>query len=150
MPLDFTSIYALSDVNQNYIRVQQIAMAPRKVTVDDPVTGEPKEEWQFLVPSNVSMGHTIIGAVKSDKDGVVDIEDSARNGDDGKTIIWRFEPLSLKIWNEMGERGDIDGWEQIKDDMHNDKDVIHFYQHDWLLPRLSWWKEASKEAASPE
>jgi hypothetical protein len=145
MPLNFVGIYVLSDVNQNYIKVQQIAMAPRVVKVKDPSTGKKQDEWQFLVPSEVNMGHTIMGDVTSDEEGVVEIEDKGREGDDGGTVLWRFEPLTLEAWNTMGERGDIDGWEELTKSFHTDDDLLHFYKYEWMLPRLEWWKE-SKDA----
>jgi hypothetical protein len=141
MPLKFSSIYVLSDVNQNFIKVQQIAMAPRVVKVKNPITGDAQEEWQFLVPSEVSMGHTVLGEVVSDTDSTVDIEDKGRIGDDGNPILWRFEPLTLAAWNAMGERGDIDGWEVLTKNLHTDEELLRFYNYDWLLPRLEWWKE---------
>lgn len=141
MPLDFTSIYLLSDVNGNFMKAQQIAMAPRKVSVSDPETNHDYDEWQFLVPTETNLGHTIDGTVKKDEGGVVEIQDNRREGNDGKPVLWRFEPLTLEAWNKMGERGDIDGWEELKDQMKNDADLIHFYRHDWLLSRLEWWKQ---------
>jgi len=153
MPLDFANIYMLSDVNQNFIKVQQIAMAPRVVKVKNRATGKQQDEWQFLVPSEVNMGHTIMGTVKSDKDDVVEILDEGRDGDDGKPIVWRFEPLTLEAWNAMGERGDVDGWEELTKKMHDDKDLLHFYKYDWVLPRMEWWKDTavgSKSSEKPE
>lgn len=155
MPLDFTGIYKVSDINQNYIRVPQIGMAPRKVSVmleDEP---NPRDQYQFLVPNDVNLGHTIIGTiVQDDKTGVV-IEDEDRVGDDGGTVLWRFEPLTRVLWDEMGSQGYISGWDELKLTLTDDESVLHFYNYDWLLTRLEWWKEEQesgreKPSAEPE
>lgn len=147
MPFDFTGIYKLSDVNQNYVKASQIAMAPRHVKVPSPEGGT-HEEWQFLTANKVNLGHTIIGDITEDTDKSVEIEDDDRHGNDGKPVLWRFEPLTLKLWNEMGEKGEIGGWEELKETINSDEAVIHFYQNDWLQPCLDWWHETPKESDS--
>lgn len=150
MPLDFTGIYKLSDVNQNYVKTPQIAMAPKKVKVKDSHTGKTFEQYQFLVPNECSLGHTISGKVHADSDHSFEIEDHQRKSDDGKPIIWRFEPLTLKLWNEMGENGDVASWEKMKDDIKSDDDLLHFYKYEWLLPRMEWWAEDTGTSGSSE
>lgn len=141
MPLDFTGIYKLSDVNQNYIRSPQIAMAPRKVKLKDPDSGEVLEQYQFLIPNEVNLGHTISGEIETDTDKAFELKDTERKSDDGKPILWRFEPLTLKLWNEMGEHGDVNGWGTLKDKIKDDDALLDFYRHEWLLTRLEWWHE---------
>lgn len=148
MSLSFTGIYKLSDANQNYIKVSQIAMAPRKVMVKDPDSGEQLEQYQFLVANDVNLGHTLSGEVTLDEDGVTEIEDSQRQGHDGKPVLWRFEPLTLKLWNEMGEAGTISGWDEMGSKIKDDAELLHFYRYEWLFPRLEWWNE-TQEGAEP-
>lgn len=145
MPFDFTGIYKLSDVNNSYVEASQIAMAPRKVKVKD-AEGEEREQWQFLTANAVDLGHTIFGDISKDDDKGIEIEDSDRHGMQGKPVLWRFEPLTLKLWNEMGEKGEIGDWEKMKDKIHSDEDVIHFYQNDWLQPALDWWHKVPTES----
>jgi hypothetical protein len=147
MPLSFKTIYRLSDVNQNYIRHSQIAMAPRKVKISGPDGA--REEYQFLVPNDVNLGHTIAGNVEKDEEDAIEIEDTERRGEDGKPVLWRFEPLTLKLWNEMGEAGEIEGWEELGSAIKDDAELKHFYRYEWLLPRLEWWSETldTKEVA---
>lgn len=150
MPLAFTGIYKLSDVNQNLVRSPQIAMAPRKVKVKDPDSGKLREQYQFLVPNDVNLGHTIFGKVEKDEEDVFELEDTQRQGEDDKPVLWRFEPLTLKLWNEMGEEGEIGGWEELKDSFKSDKELLHFYRYEWLLSRLEWWHEESDPSETPE
>lgn len=138
MPFDFTGVYKLSDANKNYVDASQIAMAPRKVKIKAP-NGETREEWQFLTANEVNLGHTIVGDVTKDEENVIEIQDTDRQGNDGEAVLWRFEPLTLKLWNEMGEKGEIGGWEELTEEMSTDSAVVHFYQHEWLQPCLSWW-----------
>jgi hypothetical protein len=140
MPLEFSGIYALYDVNQNYIRVTQVAMAPREVQVVDGDSGKKVKEWQFLVPNDVNLGHTIVGAIVLDKDGVVVVEDKRRTGDDGKAVMWRFEPLTYSAWKKIGEGGGISGYKHILPKIKSDEDVLHLYRSDWLRPCMDWWK----------
>lgn len=151
MPLNFTGIYKLSDVNQNYIRVSQIAMAPRVVKVKGRDSEGTREQYQFLVPNDVNLGHTIFGKVEADDEHKFELEDTDRQGDDGKPVLWRFEPLTLKLWNEMGEKGEIGGWEELKASVKDDSELLHFYQYEWLLSRLEWWHEhpESEGSSSP-
>jgi len=149
MSLSFTGIYKLSDANQNYIKVPQIAMAPRKVMVKDPDSGEQLEQYQFLVANDVNLGHTISGEVTLDEDGVTEIEDTQRQGHDGKPVLWRFEPLTLKLWNEMGEAGAINGWDAQGSEIKDDAELMHFYRYEWLMPRLEWWQEHPEDPESP-
>jgi hypothetical protein len=139
MPLDFGGMYVLSNPSNNYLKSIQIAMAPKLVEVTNTATGEKEKEWQYLSANDVSLGHTIRGEVLSDKDGVVDMKDLRRDGDDGKDVVWRFEPLTYARWKALGEQGSISGYTPASS-IKTDADVIHMYQMDWLQPCLSWWK----------
>jgi len=150
MPLAFTGIYKLSDVNQNLVKAPQIAMAPRKVQVKDRASGKLRDEYQFLVPNDVNLGHTISGEVGKDDEHSFEIEDSLRQGDDDKPVLWRFEPLTLKLWNEMGEKDEIGGWEALKDSIKDDEALLHFYRYEWLLSRLEWWHEKPESSEPSE
>jgi len=146
MPLSFAGIYKLSDVNQSFVKAPQIAIAPRKVKVKDPDSGKTREDYQFLVANDVSLGHTISGEVGADDEGQFEIEDDERRGNDGKPVLWRFEPLTLKLWNEMGENDEISGWNELKSSIKDDADLLNFYRQEWLSPSLEWWNEESTEA----
>lgn len=145
MPLNFTGMYKLIDATLNYIRVPQIAMAPRHVDIEVPELGGVHEAWQYLVPNDVNLGHTIVGQVVTDEDDFFEIQDLIREGDDGEPVVWRFEPLTFEVWTQMGKDGYVSGWDVLKDAITDDDSLSNFYYHEWLLSRLEWWHETLDE-----
>lgn len=144
MPFDSMGVYKLSDVNQNYIGAAQIAMAPRRVQAAD----ANEEEWQYLGANDVVLGHTIVGKPIDGDAGVIEIEDQNRKGRNAQPVVWRFEPLTLELWNEMGEAGEISGWEELQKDIKDDDSLVDFYRTHWVEPQLDWWPPPDKTEES--
>jgi hypothetical protein len=133
MPFDFHEIYMLSNPTGNYMPVKQIAFGVRKSPDDE-------EGYQFLTNNDVDGGHSISGKIIHDADGVIVFEDDKQQSDDGKPVDWRFEPLTLKNWLEMGTEGSMIGFDQLRTQFKSDEDVRGFYLRDWL-DDFDWWKE---------
>jgi hypothetical protein len=134
MPLQFDEVYLLTDVEGAFMKTPQIALGVRRRPVDQ----AKGDIYQFLV-NQEERGHEIVGEVIRDVDGVVELHDHARVADDGRSaVVWRFEPLTLSIWEQLGADGFISKYEELRKQIDNDAQLKAFYRDAFLA---EWWKE---------
>lgn len=135
MGLKFREIYRLTNLGGNYLPGSMVVIGVRP-DVDEP----PDTAWQFLVNNEVHGGHAILGKILSElADGTVEVLDSDRKGDDGGSVIWRFEPLTLARFLEMVDEGDVGGDPDVlRSTFKSDAEVREFYEEKYLD---DWWQE---------
>ena len=137
MPLKFMRPYKLVVASDNYVR-PTVAIGPRPAKRDDG-DGTTRECIEFLTIGE--NGHTIFGEPEDLEEGVVQIIDKQRVGDDGQPVIWHFIPFTLALWTEMGEGGAISGYEKLKSQIQDEGTLINFYLANFLD---DYWTEDYK------
>jgi hypothetical protein len=130
MPLQYDQVYLLTNVGGNFLEAPMIAMGVRERHGHSEKGGW-RQMYQFLVNNDVHGGHQIFGDVVLDEDGVVELKDIEKVGDDGKEVVWRFEPLTLELWRTLGAQGHILGYEEI-DSIPSDAELHEFYKDRFL------------------
>ena len=139
MPFDFKTVYVLTNLTGNFLPAPMVAVGVRRTNAHDE-KGRWRPQWQYLVNNDVHGGHELFGEiVRDDEDGVVEVQDSEKVGDDGKPVVWRFDPLTLAKWHDLGAQGEVIGYEKMKDAFVNDYQVCEFYREKFLP---DWWEEA--------
>ena len=138
MLLKFHGMYILSVSSDNYLKdTKVVALRPRY--------SEKEKQYEFLVPSDDMRGHSItVKSEKEDSDSIL-VTDATRTGTDDKTVIWRFEPLTLKRWNKLGEEGRISGWTKYEEHFGTDTELKHFYDTEFLADTDEWWHPDADE-----
>ena len=130
MPLAFQQVYQLT---QGDFRMIALGCRTREQYDENDVW---RPCTQFLVNSEPHGGHQFFGEVIEDdvSTGVVVMRDVVNDG-----LIWRFEPLTLEHFREMGEEGSIGGYDKLKDVLLTDDAVRDYYRTQYLDE--DWWAE---------
>ena len=137
MPLEFMRPYKLVVASDNYVK-PTVAIGPRPARRED-LEGNLGDVIEFLTIGE--NGHSIFGKPEDLEEGVVQVIDKQREGDDGKPVIWHFIPFTLALWTEMGENGAILGFEKLKGQIQDESTLINFYLGNFLE---DWWTEDYK------
>lgn len=142
MPFDFEQVYLLTNPSQNFMRSAKIALGVRPTRdrpehSDDFVSG-----WQFLVDSDAHGGHQILGDIIRDEGGLIEVQDIDKRGEDGKPVVWRFEPLTLPVWSTYARKAEVGGYEELKKSFRHDNDMLDFYREKYLDPTV--WTEVQQ------
>lgn len=142
MPFDFDQVYLLTNPSGNFMGTGMVALGVRPTRDRPEHSDEFVSGWQFLVDSDVNGGHQILGNVVRDDGEVVEVEDIDKRGDDGKRVIWRFEPLTLPVWNTYARKAEVGGYAELKKSFRHDNDVRDFYREKYLDPTV--WTEVQQ------
>lgn len=132
-PFSFDAVYALTCRTGNFFPrdLIQIALGVRGLP------GEGHQVVEFLNTSPVNGAHSIKGRIRQPTKHVIEVFDLGREGDDGKPIVWRFEPFTLRLWRKMGRAGSIDGYAEMKSWFSTDEALQRWYISNFRYP---WWK----------
>ena len=137
MALNFNEVYLLTNPSKNFLEARIIAMGVRNRQAVDK-----DDNWrtciQFVI--NSDRGHQIFGKTTLDdiETGVVEMEDLEKISDDGKPVMWRFEPLTLTHWQALGEEGSIGGYAKLKEMLLTIGSVKEYYRDQYVD---DWWTE---------
>lgn len=133
MPLIFEMPYKLEVASNNYVAPTIVLGSRKAVRQDD--EGETGDVIEFLTTGDNP--HMIFGEPADRENGIVEIADEKRIGDDGKSILWRFIPLTLAVWRELGESGAISGYEKLKWQIKDEGTLANYYIGNFLL---DYWR----------
>jgi hypothetical protein len=136
MPLEAEGVYKLTNVGGNFLPEAMIAIAPRVRTDWSAVLDQSAPFVQFLVDNPATIGHSIAGKILLDDAGVVDVLDLEKTGDDGGAVIWRFEPLTVSLWETMRES--IGGFDELRAQIDTDEVLRLYYMSSYAA---DWWTE---------
>lgn len=146
MPFDFQEVYRLRVATNNLGPMDYVVLGVRPGRQYNADTEEEEDTIEFVTNSYDNKNHWIFGSVIKDEAGVIDVLDHANRGfGEGEVdpeVVWRFEPLTLRGWDEMV----ISGAEVLRPNFHTDSDVQNFYRHDFLP---EWWVETSQPWLEP-
>lgn len=136
MPFDFKKLYMVRAIDGEI--AGELALGVRHVRFPS----SPKEHVeaiQYRRPGvdSGSMARQIIGEIIADDaaTGVIRVRD-----DDPETAdhVWEFVPMTVALWNQMGEEGLIHRWEDLRPHMKTDA-WLHEHYND--MYRVDWWVE---------
>lgn len=141
MPFSFDEVYRLTDVSGSYLDSPMVALGVRKVQA--PEAGEGQETYQFLVNNPVHGGHQVIGKIVRDEEGVIELADSSKKTSEGKSVRWRFEPLTFDMWKAMGEAGSVGSYEEFLRLVENEPYPTRRLKQEYrdLYLDTDWWTE---------
>ena len=123
MPLSPTVVYRLSDIHRGTNNSVTIVTDVRVRKEKDVEFGHDYDLYCFLSNTPYWDAHTFHGSEATEQGDAVDVVD-----DLDPTILHRFEPLTMDLWQEMGPY--VFDWKAASKNFSTDEEIQNFFRED--------------------